>query len=729
LFEQLSILDQLLQSLKKGDMEIAQLPNPMPGKGEILVRTHFSAISAGTEGKTVSDARKGYVAKAKARKDEVAKVVKAAQTYGVTETYKMVMNKLESLQPLGYSLSGEVIQVGEGVSGFKPGDKVSCGGASASHAELVVVPKNLCVKLAAGTPLDQAAFTTIGSIAMQGIRRADCVLGENCAVIGLGLIGQLTIRLLKAAGVNAFGVDLKKELVELAQKSGATDACLRNDDLIEERIKQFSDGHGVDSVIITAGTSSIDPVEFAGQISRTHGKVVIVGAVPTGFSRKNYYRKELDLRMSTSYGPGRYDSNYEEKGLDYPIGQVRWTENRNMQAFADLIGSGRLDISDLISHTFPFEEAKKAFDLVVDQEQSQIGVLLKYDTSKKLDPIAEKSESPKALKTDSVSFIGAGSFAGNFLLPNLQGKIEFSAVATRRPHSAENVKRKFGFKKAFTSAEDIFGTDSAGAVFIATRHDTHASLAMRALEKGKRVFVEKPLCLNLKEYQAIVEATKQEDSGDIIVGFNRRFSPAILALKEKLTPNLPKVILYRVNAGTQPDDHWVHDPEVGGGRILGEACHFVDLCCHLAGANCLSVSAIPMDSSPQNFDSFTANLQFADGSVASIVYLSNGNKSLSKEYIEVSSGGFSAVIDDFQKLTTFGKNISKTKSPKQDKGHAYEMELVAAALKEGKPFPIGQSEVFHSTLVTFALLMSVRQYGEKIDIAEFEQAWISPKAN
>lgn len=720
-------MDQLLQSLKKGDMEIASLPDPVPGKGEILVRTAFSAISTGTEGKTVSDARKGYLAKAKARKEEVSKVVKAAQNHGVTETYKMVMNKLESLQPLGYSLSGEVISTGDGVSAFKPGDRVACGGASASHAELVTVPENLCVKLSPETPLDQAAFTTIGAIALQGIRRAGLNLGENCVVIGLGLIGQLTIRLLKAAGIKAFGIDLKQDLVELAIKSGADRAELRSSELLEEKVKLFSDGHGVDAVIITAATTSNDPVELAGSLCRTHGKVVIVGAVPTGFSRRNYYRKELELRMSTSYGPGRYDNNYEEKGMDYPIGQVRWTENRNMQAFANLLASKSFDISDLISHRFPFEKAKHAFDLIVDGNEPKMGVVLEYDRKKELSsPITwgvEESTSP----TQSVSFIGAGSFAGNFLLPNLKGKIELSGIATKRPHSAENAKRKFGFHHVYSDTQDLIGQDRAGSVFIATRHDTHASLALATLKSGKRVFVEKPLCLRMEEWVELREAVVK--GGDIMVGFNRRFAPFIVALKKKISVGIPKVIQYRVNAGRQPDDHWVHDPEIGGGRILGEACHFVDLCIFLAGSRVASLSAVPMSNKPQNLDTFVANLSFEDGSVASLTYFSNGNKLMPKERIEVSTGGFSAVVDDFKRLTTFGKTTKKDKLPKGDKGHAGEMDLVADALKSGNPFPISAEEVFHSTLVTFALLESVKNGGDHIEIEEFERQWTSATEN
>jgi len=442
-------VQQLVQSLKNGKMEILDLPIPTPGPGTVLVKTHFSAISTGTEGKTVSDARKGYLAKAKARKEEVHKVIKSAQTIGLAETYKMVQNKLESLQPLGYSLSGEVIAVGRGVEKFKKGDLVACGGSSASHGEIAVVPQNLTVRLKSDTPMDQAAFTTVGSIAMQGVRRADLKLGETALVIGLGLIGQITLRLLRSAGVKAFGVDLKPDLVEFS-KSNGFDATLRKDELLEERIHEFSYGHGIDSVIITAGTSSLDPVDFAGKVCRNRGKVVIVGAVPTGFSRKNYYRKELSLLMSTSYGPGRYDANYEDKGIDYPIGHVRWTENRNMQAFADLLATNSLDIENLITHRFSFDEAKSAYDLIVDQEQSKMGVLLEYDIAKE-HKTEFKSKSNR--KSNSVSVIGAGSFASNFLLPNLKGHLNLEGVMTSRSHTAENAKRKFGFRNTYSDSD------------------------------------------------------------------------------------------------------------------------------------------------------------------------------------------------------------------------------------------------------------------------------------
>ncbi len=720
-------MEQLLQSLKAGEMEIVSLPNPHPGKGEVLVRTHFSAISTGTEGKTVSDARKGYIAKAKSRKEEVSKVVKAARSHGIADTYKMVMNKLEALQPLGYSLSGVVEKVGEGVKNFKPGDRVACGGASASHAELVTIPENLCVSIPDAAAIDEAAFTTIGAIAMQGIRRAELNLGENAVVIGLGIIGQITLRLLKSAGVRTFGIDLKEDLVDLAFQSGAENATVRGDELLEAKVNQFSKGNGVDAVIITAASSSLDPVELAGVLCRTHGKVVIVGSVPTGFSRKNYYRKELELRMSTSYGPGRYDANYEEKGFDYPIGQVRWTENRNMQAFTELLGNGSVQLADLISHRFAFENAREAFDLVVNREADKMGILLEYDTAK---PIANADQKirKKVISGDRVSFIGAGSFASNFLLPAIKDQVTLSGIATSRPHTAENAARKYGFEKAYSDVSAMLNEDGSAACVIATRHDSHAPLAIEALRSGKRVFLEKPLCLNIDEYFQLKSLLKKADTPDLMVGFNRRFSPLIQVVKKKIS-GISCAINYRINAGAVPPDHWVHDPQIGGGRIIGEVCHFIDLCSYITESKVESISAKAMDSTPQNHDTFVASIRFENGSVAAISYFSNGSKQVGKEFLEVFAGGMTAAVDDFKTMKISGAKTETTKLSKQDKGHTPEFTAFAEAVKSGSPFPISIEEVLHATLSTFALVESIQKNGEQVFISEFEAQWNSPNAN
>ncbi|MFN2424375.1 MAG: Gfo/Idh/MocA family oxidoreductase, partial [Cryomorphaceae bacterium] len=497
-------------------------------------------------------------------------------------------------------------------------------------------------------------------------------------------------------------------------------------ELLENIVQQFSGGHGVDAVIITAGTTSLDPVELAGTLCRHHGKVVIVGNVPTGFSRKTYYRKELELLMSTSYGPGRYDANYEEKGLDYPIGQVRWTENRNMESFARLLGTEHFTLTDLISHRFEFAEAKNAFDLILDTAQNSMGVVLAYDTESPL-RTPDFAEAKTAQPGQSISVMGAGSFAGNFLLPHLKGALELECILTSRPHTAEDARQKYGFAKAAVDA-DVLLAGEAGAVVIATRHDSHAPLAMKALKAGKRVFLEKPLCLSMDEYVPMAQLLRSPDCPDLMLGFNRRFAPQVQAVKAKLQ-GLPMAINYRINAGALPADHWVHDPETGGGRLIGEACHFVDLCTHLAGSEIVSVSAQAMDSQPQNHDTFTAQLRFANGSVANISYFSNGGKSLPKEYLEIHSGGLTAVIDDFKALRFYGSKAGKEQKSKQDKGHSAEMRHFAEAVKGGKPFAISNEEALQATLATFALQASMASGGTLIHTAEYEAQWISAAKN
>ncbi len=693
-------------------MELADLPNPVARRGEVLVRTAFSAISTGTEGRTVSDARKGWIAKAKSRRQEVEKVIDTARKQGIADTYRMVMTRLEAMNPLGYSVSGTVVEVGPGVRNFRPGDRVACGGGGASHAELVAVKENLCVKLPDEAPLDQAAFTTIGSIAMQGVRRAELSLGETAVVIGLGIIGQMTIKLLQRAGVRAFGIDIREEPLATALQSGAERAESRHSETLERGVLEWSGGHGVDAVIITAGGGDTDAVNLAGALCRHRGKVVIVGNVATGFERKNYYRKELDLRMSTSYGPGRYDPEYEEKGKDYPIGHVRWTENRNMQSFAALLADG-MDIGHLITHRFPFDEAEKAFDAVVARSSGMLGVLLEYDLTKDLSAPRKTVPQPP---TQSVSLIGAGSFAGNFLLPHLSGLIAFDAVATSRPHTAENAMRKFGFHRSYADARQLIEESQSGAVLIATRHDSHAPLALAALEAGKRVYVEKPLCLTKEELGLLEEQLRRPDSPDLMVGFNRRFAPHI----QKILPLLdggPVAINYRVNAGHVPPDHWVHDPETGGGRILGEACHFIDLCTYLAQSPVSEVSAFAAETHPQNLDTFTASLRFENGSIATVSYFSNGNRALPKEWLEISRAGMSVQIDDFRTMTVYGGKKRTFKLPKQDKGHAAEMRALAEALNAGAPLPVSVEDSLHATEATFAVLESIASGGEKITVS------------
>ncbi|MFM9028233.1 MAG: bi-domain-containing oxidoreductase, partial [Bacteroidota bacterium] len=651
-------MQQLVQQLRNGEMQLLEVPFPSLPSGYILVRNHFSVISTGTEGKTVKDARAGLLAKARSRKDEVAKVLKAVRTFGLSDTYRMVMNRLDAPSSLGYCCAGEVIAVAADVTGFQIGDRVACGGNTAVHAEVVSVPMNLCVRLDEQVPMESAAFTTLGAIALQGVRQADLRLGENCAVIGLGIVGQLTIQLLKASGVRAFGIDVDARPVRLATECGADLSLERSREDLEQVLLEATAGHGVDAVIIAAGTDSTDPIDLAGIIARKKGRVIVVGAVPTGFKRTHYFRKELDLRMSGSYGPGRYDAEYEESGMDYPYAYVRWTENRNMQAFAELLREGKLHIDKLISHRFLFSEAVKAYDMIVERSEPFTGIVLSYDIATELRPTVVLDEKNFNPSDPNVGLIGAGSFAQSFLLPALSGHAGLVSLATSRPNTARNIGQKFGFAAVTGSAEDVFRDTRVNTVFIATRHDTHAGYVVRALESGKHVFVEKPLCLDPNELDTIRQKYA-ESKNRLMVGFNRRFAPFSKTLKEKLAVGGPVALLYRINAGMLPGDHWVHDPRIGGGRILGEVCHFIDYCMFLSGTPITQVSAVGLDAPGGKQDTVAIQLRFANGSIASIDYFSNGNPHLPKERIEVFSRGSVAVIEDFRTLSLFGKATQK----------------------------------------------------------------------
>lgn len=689
-------------------MCVLEAPFPALADGGLLVRNHYSVISAGTEGKTVKDARLGYISKARTRQKEVQQVISSVKTNGFSTTYSMVMNKLEAPAALGYSCAGEVLAVGRGISEFRAGDRVACGGTSANHAEVVAVPKNLCAKVPVGVDLRHAAFTTIAAIAMQGVRQADLSLGANCVVIGLGLVGLLTVQLLEAAGVQTIGVDIDAQHVALGRNAGATLALNRHAPGLEEAVLDFTRGAGTDAVIITAGTSSLDPVELAGQLCRKRGRVIIVGAVPTGFSRERYYKKELDLRMSCSYGPGRYDAQYEEHGMDYPIGYVRWTENRNMQAYLDLLSRGKLDPEPLITHVFPLEQAPEAYRMILDRAEPFAGILLKYDVEKTLkERVGTVSPKKPAPADVSVGFVGAGSFAQNVLLPIVKDHGTLVGVATARPPSARGIADKYGFAYCTGAADEVIADEHISTVFIVTRHDLHAPYVLQALRNDKHVFVEKPLCMSLDELDEIRDEYEKRDV-HLMVGFNRRFAPLVQRLKATLPDGVPRAVSYRINAGVLPADHWIHDKLLGGGRIIGEVCHFVDLARHLAGAAITSVASHTM-ADPHNLqDTLTVSLGFENGSTASIAYFSNGNKNLNKEYLEVFCGGRVAILDDFKRLTVYADKVFKAKSRNQDKGHREEAASFLQAVRTGTPAPIPFSEIYDSTRATLKILESIQ---------------------
>ena len=689
-------------------MRVLEVPFPALAEGALLVRTHYSAISAGTEGKTVKDARLGYVGKARARQKEVKQVLSSVKANGPVTTYNMVMNKLEAPASLGYSCAGEVIAVGPGVSGFAVGDRVACGGAGAGHAEVVAVPKNLCTKVPDGVDMRHAALTTIAAIAMQGVRQAEVEVGGNCVVIGLGLVGLLTVQLLEAAGVRAIGIDIDAGQVALAERAGAQLALERGEAGLEEAVMDATRGAGTDAVIITAGTSSLDPVELAGRLCRRKGRVVIVGAVPTGFSREHYYRKELDLRMSCSYGPGRYDARYEEDGQDYPIGYVRWTENRNMQAYLDLLGAGKLDVEPLVSHTFRLEEAPEAYQMILDRAEPFVAVLLEYDTEKEVRDRVELRRQQPAPADVAVGFVGAGSFAQNVLLPALDGKATLVGVATARPNSARGIADKYGFAYCTGDADEVLDDERVSTVFVLTRHDLHAPTVLAALERGKHVFVEKPLCMDRDQLDAIREAYRRQDV-HLMVGFNRRFAPLVRRVVAQLPADRPRAIHYRINAGALPPDHWIHDAERGGGRIVGEVCHFVDLARHLAGAPVTSVAAHALDDPHGLQDTLSVSLGFENGSTASLAYFSNGSKSLGKEHVEVFCAGRVAALDDFKALTVYADKAETETLRTADKGHGEEVAQFLQAVRTGLPTPIPFDEIYNSMDATFAVLDALRE--------------------
>lgn len=703
-------MEQLTQQLKSGRMEILEVPFPILGRGQVLVRNYYSVISAGTEGKTVSDARKGYIAKAKSRKKEVKMVIDMIKSEGLKKTYDVVMNKLEAPSPLGYSCAGEIIGVGHDVHDFKVGDKVACGGSGAFHAEVVAVNKNLCVKIPETIDLKEASFATIAAIAIQGIRQADLRFGENCTVVGLGLVGQLTLQILKAAGIKAIGVDISDFHVRMAKNLGADLAINRNHEGIVRHIMDYTRGYGTDAVIITAGTNSLDPVEFAGEIARKKGRVIIVGAVPTGFSRPNYYKKELDLRMSMSYGPGRYDLDYEEKGIDYPIGYVRFTENRNMQSFIELLIANKLKVSGLITHSFDLTSATEAYDLIVEKNEPIVGAVIEYDVEREIEKhIVVSKKDVKTQLALNIGLIGAGNFAQNAVLPRLKDKVNFIGIATSKSNMSRYVADKYSFQYCADSNESLFRDENIGTVFILTRHDTHASFVIQALEAGKNVYVEKPLAMNLEELE-LIDKIYRRSGKKLMLGFNRRFSPLTEKMKSYFNDDQKKSIIITVNAGIVPPDHWVHDPKIGGGRIIGEVCHFLDLACFIAGSKVKNIQAFTIGSNPLLNDTVTINLRFVNGSIGTINYFSNGNKNVPKEHIEVYCDGGVYHLNDFKSLSIYTPKIArKEKLKSQNKGHDNSFELTVNALRTDSEMPISFEDIYHSSLLALETIRSISE--------------------
>lgn len=699
---------QLTQKLGSGEMSVQEVPEPVLTPYNILVKTHYSIISSGTEGSTVTAARKSLIGKAKEKPEQLKQVFDALKKQGPVQTYRAVKKKLDAYSPLGYSISGQVLEVGSEITDINVGDYVACAGANyANHAEINSVPRNLVVKLNSGENLKNAAYNTLGAIALQGIRQADLKLGESCAVIGLGLLGQLTCLMLKASGVKVYGIDVNPWVVETAKKNACDEAFTRNTTGLANVIAEKTGSLGVDAVIITAGTSSLDPINFSGQIARKKGKVIVVGAVPTGFDRDAYYNKELDLRMSCSYGPGRYDLQYEELGVDYPAAYVRWTENRNMIAFQELINSGKINIDYLSTHEFKLREAKSAYDMILAREENFLGVVLKYDTEKSFErhklefDVAEKNSEVK------VGFIGAGSYAQGNLLPNIPKDVDRIGITTRTGTTSKKIAEQYGFRFCTSEPNEVFENKDINTIFIATQHDSHADYVIESLKNGKNVFVEKPLCLTENELDEIKDLYSKNSSKHLMVGFNRRFAPLAQAVKSKLS-DAPVSVLYRINAGYIPKESWIQDMKIGGGRIIGEVCHFVDFLVYITGSKPAYLFAAAMDE-PNGFnDIVTINIKFENGSIGNISYYANGSSALTKEYIEVYQSGFTGIIKDFKEAEFAGKSVSKKKLLNIDKGQSNMVKQFFADLKTEGNHTIQPDEIFAVTDATFKILQSIK---------------------
>ena len=704
----------VIQNYKTGELSVAEAPAPQLATGCVLVRTAHSVISAGTEKTKVDTGQKSLVGKALARPDLFKKVIHKARKDGLWKTWRTVSDRLDTPIVLGYSCAGRVIEVSGDTDGICVGDWVACAGNTANHAELVSVPKNLAVTIPEGVGTDQAAFATLGAIAMQGVRQAKVEIGERVAVIGLGLIGLLTTQILRAAGCRVFGIDVDAAKLGMAASVGCDATALASDSALEERVLLFTDGYGVDATVITAATSSNGPIEQAGLLTREKGRVVVVGLAGMEVPREPFYLKEIDLRISRSYGPGRYDPAYEEHGLDYPYAYVRFTERRNMASFLDLVKDDSVTLKPMITHRFPISEAAAAYNIIRgERKERYLGILLEYAGAMEIIPRRiEFQATPLGGERIRIGVIGAGKYASTHLLPYIKqnGKVLLSAVCTASGVTALHAAEKFRFASAEESSAAVL--EKSDAVLIATRHHLHASLALEALRQRKHVFVEKPLAINPTELDQLVSLAQENGKGSLMVGFNRRFAPAVQLTREHLAAiSGGKSILIRVNAGTIPGDHWVQDPIVGGGRLIGEGCHFVDLAMTLAGAAITTVSAVAVPQpgrDPVLWEDFVITLRMGNGSIATILYTATGDTELSKEYVEVHSGGRSAVIDDFKSVQLWAAGKRKTTSwANQDKGQKHQMDAWLKGIEQGRtPIPFDQIANVHRAC--FAAIQSFR---------------------
>jgi len=701
-------MKQVIQNFKTGELYVDDVPLPSLSEGMVLIENQFSLISAGTERGTVKVAQANLINKARQRPDLVAQVIQNIKKEGLSATISKVRAKLDSLKALGYSTSGKVLSSMDTNGLFKTGDRVACAGFDyASHAEIIAVPQNLVVKIPDEVSAEDAAFTTLGAIAMQGVRQAEARIGEKVCVIGLGLLGQISCQLLRANGCAVFGIDLSESFVSIANEHSADKALLRNDPNLINACDNFTNGHGFDKVIITAATQSNDPVELAGEIARKKGQVIVVGVVPMNVPRDpHYYRKEIDIKMSCSYGPGRYDVSYEESGIDYPYAYVRWTEQRNMESFLDLVARKYINLKPLITHIIDINDAEKAYDIILGKvKEHHIGILLKY-AENELKARSTINISNKPVSQINTGFIGAGSFAQSYLIPNVKSfGSSLDGVVTSRGITAKNVGDKFGFNFCSSDTNDVLKNEKINTVFIATPHSSHAGLVIKALEANKNVFVEKPLAVNMEELKAVIE-TKKKHTQPLMVGFNRRFAPVCESVKSEFhNTGEPMLINIRINAGFIPKDNWLQQKDIGAGRIIGEMCHFIDLMQYFTNSEPLKVYADCITSNNDKItpaDNIAIVIKFRDGSVGNLTYLANGDKGMPKELIEVFGGSKIAVINDFRDGIIY-KNGKTIKLKSSGKGHKEEVGAFINSLKAGNDSPISFRSICLTTLTTFKI--------------------------
>jgi predicted dehydrogenase/threonine dehydrogenase-like Zn-dependent dehydrogenase len=709
-------MKQIAQNYKSGELTVLDVPAPACRPGGVLVRSLFSLISTGTEMMKLTEAKLSMVGKARARPDQVRKVLDSVTQQGAVTTYKKVMNRLDSYTPLGYSLCGVVIEVGRGAEEFKVGQVVAAAGNEyALHAEYNWIPLNLCVPVPQGVAPEHAAFATVGAIAMHGVRRAEVQLGETACVIGLGLVGQLAVRLLIAAGVRTVGLDVIEERCRLAEKAGAVLCAPPTDDgmaAVEQALAELTDGRGADHVLLTAGGSSNGPVEAAVRLARDRARVVDIGKTRLDLPWNAYYDKELDVRFSRSYGPGRYDDRYELDGIDYPAGYVRWTERRNLECFLDLIARNDIEVASLVSGVFPLERATAVYQDLASGTLPAVGVLLEYPAQADSEPpvtsrlvaggrTAARGTSKQTL---AIGFVGAGNYASAMLLPHLAHleTVRLAHVATTRSLSAVNAQRRFGFTTASTTADAVLEDKSLDAIFIATRHHTHAELVCRALETGKAVFVEKPLALTTAELDRVMDAVTSTGNDRLMVGFNRRFAPMLVQLKSAFGQRgTGSVTRYLVNAGRLDADSWYLNEELEGSRFTGEGGHFIDTLSWWADSHPEEVYAVP---GPER-DDLQAIVRFANGATGTITYATGGNARYPKETLDAAADGRNARLDNFRQATVWagrGRNTTRSRGG-QDKGQQQQVTQFVEAIRTGAAMPISLDSLVATTRATLAL--------------------------